>query len=129
MSRSVSEWIGRTDNSQPPARVKERILRAHGGRCALTGREFAPGDVVEFDHIVALALGGENAEGNLQPVLGSAHKVKTRDDVRAKAKASRGFKKHFGLKKMPRRLVPGSKGSGMRKRLDGTVVFVREERR
>jgi 5-methylcytosine-specific restriction enzyme A len=74
MTRTTPEWIGRSNDSAPPARVKERVLRAHGIRCALTGRDFAPGDVIEFDHIVAISIDGENSESNLQPVLGLAHK-------------------------------------------------------
>ncbi|MBN8294538.1 HNH endonuclease [Rhodobacter sp. NTK016B] len=128
MARKTAEWIGRTDDTPPPPRVKERILRAHGNRCAITQREFGPGDTIEFDHILALTNGGENREGNLQPVLSTAHKEKSRADVRIRAKNSRVFKKRNGINSGPKRKIPGSKGTGMRKGVDGSVRFVREER-
>jgi 5-methylcytosine-specific restriction enzyme A len=97
MPRDVKEWVGKTDDTPPPPRVKERILRAHGNRCAITGQDIRPGDPVEFDHIIALANGGANTESNLQPVIASAHKAKSREDMRVKAKSSRVFKKHMGI--------------------------------
>ncbi|WP_333826842.1 HNH endonuclease [Pararhodobacter sp.] len=122
MPRAVEQWIGKTDDTPPPPRVKERILRAFGGRCAITGREFRPGDVIEFDHIIPLAIGGQNAEANLQPVTSEGHAQKTPHDLRAKAKASRVFKKRWGLAG-PKRIIPGSKASRMKKRIDGSVEF------
>lgn len=123
MARSVDEWVGKTDDTPPPPRVKERILRAHGGRCALTGHVFAPGDGIEFDHILALANGGQNRETNLQPVLGHAHKEKSREDVRIKAKTSRVFKKHNGLSNGPKRKIPGSKGTPFKKKVGGMTEW------
>jgi 5-methylcytosine-specific restriction protein A len=36
MPRSVAEWIGKTDNTPVPPRVKMRIFERHNGRCYLT---------------------------------------------------------------------------------------------
>lgn len=120
MPRAVKEWVGKNDDTPIPDRVKERILRAYDQRCAITGRAFRPGDKIEFDHIIALIRGGRNAESNIQPVLGEAHAPKTADDVRLKAKASRVFKKRWGLSK-PRNVIDGSKASRYKKRIDGSV--------
>ncbi len=121
MPRAVDEWAGKTPDAPPPPRVKERVLRAHENRCALTGREIRPGDAVQFDHRIPLGIGGLNVESNLQPVLAEPHKEKTRADAKVKAKASRGFKRHFGLTGAAKRPVPGSKNSPWKKCLDGSV--------
>ena len=98
-ARSVSEWIGRTpDTWPPPETVQLRILARQGGKCAITGHKFAPGDRKQLDHIIELADGGQNRESNLQWVLdAAAHKPKSaqaaaeRAKVRAKAKAHAGI--------------------------------------
>ncbi len=118
MARSVSEWVGRTDDSMPPDRVKDRIRARQSNRCALTGVELGPGVKVEYDHIVPLWLGGANAESNLQAVESAAHKRKTAAEAKVRGKCNRTRKKHLGITK------PKSSLSNRRfKRLmDGTVV-------
>jgi hypothetical protein len=37
--RTVSEWIGRTDDSMPSDACKRRILDRQGWKCAITGEE------------------------------------------------------------------------------------------
>ena len=105
--RSVPEWYSDNPDAAIPARVRLRVFVAHGGRCALSGRKIMPGDVWQVDHRIPLALGGAHAESNLQPVLSSAHKVKTADDVRAKAKAARIRAKHLGIHPPSRRPLKG----------------------
>lgn len=119
MARAVDEWIGRTDDSPVPARVKLRILDKYDNTCALSGIAFRPGDKIEFDHITPLWLGGENRESNLQPVLEKAHKGKTSTEAKVRKKVNNIRKKHNGLK-------PKSKAWGnskYKKKLDGTVVL------
>lgn len=96
MSRAVEEWIGKTDDSAIPPRVKLRVFDRCGGRCAKTGVKVRPGHF-QYDHIKALKNGGENRESNLQLLCTDAHKVKTRDDVAEKSKVERVRKKHLGL--------------------------------
>jgi 5-methylcytosine-specific restriction protein A len=67
MSRSVPEWIGKTDDTPPPPRVRLRVFEAHNGKCHLTGRKIGPADQWDVDHVLALANGGENRESNLAP--------------------------------------------------------------
>ncbi len=110
--RTVKEWVGRTDNTAPPASVKDRILRKQEGKCALSGHEFRPGDVIEFDHITPLWMQpGGNRESNLQAVLGSRHKEKTKTEATVKAKIDSVRQKHFGLQKKSSsfRKPPGTK--------------------
>ena len=86
MSRTVPEWIGRTDDSMPPDRVKDRIRQRQSNLCALTGVPLLPGVKVQYDHIVPLWLGGANCESNLQAVTEDAHKRKTKAEATVRAK-------------------------------------------
>lgn len=118
--RTVPEWIGKTPDTAVPDRVRVRVFNRFGGVCQLTGRKIMAGDVWEVDHAKPLHKGGENRETNLQPVLREPHRAKTASEATARAKADRMRAKHLGLKK-PKRPMPGSKASGLRKRMDGTV--------
>ena len=121
--RSVPEWIGKTPDTPVPARVQLRVFDRYGGVCQITGRKIMPGDVWECDHRRALCNGGLNRESNLQPAIQEAHRYKTRDDVKLKAESDRKRMKHLGIKRQPRQIMPGSKLSKWKKRLDGTVVL------
>jgi 5-methylcytosine-specific restriction endonuclease McrA len=101
----VPEWVGATPDSAIPTRVKLRIWERCGGRCAISGKKLMPGDAYDFDHIIALSSGGSNSEANLQLVSREAHKAKTRDDVKAKAKIARVKAKHLGLWPAPKRKI------------------------
>lgn len=96
--RSLPEWIGKTDDSAVPPRVKLRVLDAYFNKCALSGVPFKAGDKIEFDHITPLWLGGENRENNLQPVLPAPHKKKTSTEAKVRKKVNNIRKAHLGLK-------------------------------
>jgi 5-methylcytosine-specific restriction endonuclease McrA len=74
----------------------------------------------QCDHIVAVVNGGENRERNLQTLCGPCHGFKTKADVSEKAKVYAVKAKHLGVKKSSRPM-PGSKASGIRKRMSGAV--------
>lgn len=118
--RKVPEWIGKTDNSTLPGKVKDRIRDRQGDKCALTGHSFKPGDKIEYDHIVPLWLGGENRESNLQAVLDTAHKRKTQAEATVRAKVDSIRKKHRGIRKEPS--MAGSRNSRFKKLITGEVV-------
>lgn len=122
MSRSVDEWVGSTPDVKIPDRVRLRVFEAHGGICALTGIKIRPGDQWDLDHEIALANGGQHRESNLRPVLREAHRKKTAEDVRIKAKAARVRKKHLGITK-PKSSLPGSKASRWKRTIDGRTVL------
>ena len=119
--RSVPEWIGKTPDTAVPPRVRDRVFQAHEGMCHLTGRKITAADRWELDHILALANGGENRESNLAPALSKAHKAKTVDDVRQKAKNDRIRKKHIGIKK-PSSFAT-ARGGKWKKKIDGTTIL------
>ena len=132
--REVPEWIGASPDASIPPRVRLRVFERFGGVCQETGRKIAPGDEWDCDHEIALANGGSHREANLRPVLRSAHREKTAEDVAIKAKSDRVRKKHLGIHK-PKRVIPGSKASGFKVKPDGTVIdrktgkVIREGRR
>lgn len=99
MPRKVEEWRGSTPDAKVPDRVRLRIFERHGGCCYLTGRKIRAGEAWELDHVVALINGGEHRESNLAPALAAAHKAKTREDVRLKAKSARIRKRAAGIQK------------------------------
>ena len=119
MARSVPEWIGKTNDSVIPPRVRLRVFERYNGRCYLSGRQIRAGDQWQVDHIVALVNGGEHRESNLAPVILDRHKEKTAQDIREKSIVSRKRKKHLGINKKKIKM-------GYRK-FDGTVVKPRYE--
>ena len=99
MTRTVEEWIGKTDDAKVPPHVRMRIFLAHDGKCWLSGRKIMPADYWELEHKIALCNGGQHRETNMAPALRDAHKIKTARDVREKAKVDRIRKRHIGIKK------------------------------
>lgn len=120
MARTVAEWIGKTDDSQPTDKCKLRIIARQDERCAISGKRFREGDKIEFDHIVPLWLGGQNRESNLQAVLSENHKRKTQAEATVRAKIDRNRAK---------RLLGKKKASGWntryRKKMNGDVIDTR----
>ena len=121
VTRSTPEWIGKTPDSPIPPRVRLRVFERFGGICQETGRKIQPGDEWDCDHERALINGGEHREGNLRPVLRAAHRAKTAEDVAIKKKDARVAKRHRGIK-TKKALIPGSRGTPFKKKLDGTTV-------
>ena len=101
--RTVPEWIARHDDEPIPPRVKLRIFERCGGKCALSGRKLSVGEPYDFDHIIALANGGEHREANLQLVSRDKHREKTKADLAVKSKISRVKAKHLGTWPKPAR--------------------------
>lgn len=95
--RSVDEWIGKTDDTPAPARVRLRCFEREGGVCFLSGVKIRAGMRWELHHGKALINGGENRESNLFPVLYKAHKAQTALDVAEKKMIYRKRSKHLGI--------------------------------
>lgn len=118
--RSVTEWIGKNDDSAIPDRVKERILRRSGDCCVRCARKIGGKLRPEFDHVTPLILGGQNRESNIQLLCNECHGAKTKLDVKIKAKVARVRQKTFGLKK-PRTITRW-------RRFDGSIVEAGRDR-
>lgn len=106
------------------ARTKIAAWARCEGRCECgCNSEIRPGDIVEYDHIIADAFRPDNSLQNCQVLLYACHKAKTKRDVKAIAKAKRVQKKHAGTFRPPRHIVPGSKASKWKKPLHGNAVL------
>jgi 5-methylcytosine-specific restriction protein A len=112
MSRSVPEWIGKTDASAVPPRVRLRIFLRYDGCCQCgCNRPIRPGEAWECEDTIALINGGERRESNMKPWLKGHQKEKTAADVAEKSRVYRKAAKHNGIKK-PRTIRSWRKFNG-----------------
>ena len=79
-----------------PAKVREKLIEANAGICPVCGEE---ADKWEIDHIIPLALGGEDLPGNLESKCYRCHRLKTTGDVKQIAKVRRLEEKRLGTKR------------------------------
>jgi hypothetical protein len=123
MPRSVAEWFGRTDDTQPPPRVRLRVLQRFDRCCdpeGGCGRTIRPGDRWSCDHRIAIINGGENRERNLHPLCEWCDPRKTAADVAEKSHSYRVALRHVGIRLRRRgRPLVGTVASGWKHRLDG----------
>ncbi|QRG09831.1 HNH endonuclease [Xanthobacter dioxanivorans] len=120
MARAVEEWIATSPDAKIPDRVKLRIWAREEGRCYLTGKKIRPGDAYEFEHKLALCLGGEHRESNIALALKDAHKAKTAEDVALRAKSDRIRKRHLGIRQPSH--MAGARTSRVKRKINGQVV-------
>ncbi|MCA1452882.1 HNH endonuclease [Bradyrhizobium sp. BRP22] len=122
MSRTVhQEWIGKTDDTPVPPHVRLRVFERFKGVCCECGIKIR-GRRWICDHRIALINGGENRERNLGPIHEVCDRtVKTPRDVAEKSINNRVRMKHLGITKRNGRPMPGTRASGLKKRMDGTV--------
>lgn len=122
MPRSVDEWIGKTDDTPVPARVRDRVFDREKGLCHSCRRKINPGrERWTLEHREAIVLGGENREGNLCLTCSICLPVKNAKDVAEKSFVARKRKKDRGIRTKKWRPMPGTRASGIRKRMDGTI--------
>jgi len=118
MSRSLPEWIGKTDDDPVPDRVKVRVFEKSRGVCGICTAGIRGGWIC--DHEIALINGGENRESNLRAICEHCdRKVKTPADVAQKSKNYRVRLRHLGIKKRKSRPIPGSRDSGIKMKIGG----------
>lgn len=99
---------------------KMRVFEAHKGICHLCGGKIdGTREAWELEHIIPIAMGGADDETNVAPAHVSCHKGKTATDKAQIAKANRVRAKHNAARAGPKRLIPGSKGTGIRKKVNG----------
>ncbi len=120
MARKVEPWVGKDDNQPAPQRVRLRVWDRCEGRCHACQRKILVGEKWVLEHLVALINGGANAEHNLCLTCCNCLPEKNAKDVAEKSAVNKSRAKNLGLKK-PKRPMFGSKASGWRKKMDGTV--------
>ena len=102
------------------AKIKVEAFKRSGGRCESCGAKLFPGHY-QFDHVVADGLTGLADLSNCAVLCSSCHSKKTSNDVVQISKAKRRERNHIGAKTPKGRPIMGSRRSGWRKRMDGTV--------
>lgn len=102
-----------------PARRK-RLTEERGSVCAYPGCQVT--EHLELDHIIALDLGGKDADGNLQLLCAQHHKAKTRLDAKLIAKGRRIRRKADPETRKPSRLTGRGFDKTRTRKFDGSVV-------
>lgn len=98
MARAVPDWIGKTDDSAVPPRVRLRVWDREEGKCHRCQRQIPADDAWIIEHRVAIILGGPNAEPNLCLTCSWCKPVKDAEDQAAKAKTAAVRSKHLGIR-------------------------------
>lgn len=96
MSRSLKEWVGKTDDTAVPPHVRLRVFLRFEGKCQECGIKIK-GKRWICDHRIALINGGENRENNLGPIHELCDKTKTAADVAVKSRTYRKAAKDIGI--------------------------------
>lgn len=96
MARKTKEWIGTSDDTAIPPRVKLRIKVRANDCCQNCGNRTPYGG--EVDHAKAIILGGENRESNLRYLCKNCHAAKTKTDVVAKSRIAKTQIRMAGFK-------------------------------
>lgn len=122
MSRTVSEWIADHDDQAIPPRVKVRIFERDGGRCRACTVVIRGKVSPQYDHVIALANGGEHRETNLQLLCEPCHAGKTKADVAEKSRVYRKKAAHLGIKLRNGPPMPGSRASNIKRTINGPPI-------
>jgi 5-methylcytosine-specific restriction protein A len=107
------------------AKTRKKVWARADGICECgCGRAFSnhPKEHPHYDHILAAYLGGDNRKSNCQVIRIDCHNAKTVKDDMPRIKKVRREKKRQTNTQAIKRKIPGSKGTGMRKCVDGSVV-------
>lgn len=112
-------------------RTRREALERSGGLCEASGERYGlPKDKrcnwdlgygVEFDHDLECADGGDNSLENCRAVCPRCHVNKTGRSKGEREHHNRTRDKHDGTWKRKSRPMPGTKASGLRKRMNGKV--------
>jgi 5-methylcytosine-specific restriction endonuclease McrA len=96
------------------------VFERCNGRCHRCGRKIGAADSWTLEHLLALILGGQNRETNLDLTCSWCLPAKNAEDQTAKSKIAAVAKRHHGVQRA-RQTMPGSRASGWKRRMDGTV--------
>lgn len=104
-----------------PAKERARLFELRAGVCYLCNGKILVGDAWEIEHRIPFAISGDDTDGNLELAHVKCHRDKTSVDAGVIAKTKRQSDKHRGIRPTSGRPLAGTKASGWRKRLNGTV--------
>ena len=77
-------------------KARVALFQRHGGVCHICGGKIAAREAWELEHVIPLALGGDDAPANLRPAHVKCHRGKTAKDAGDTAKAKRREADHIG---------------------------------
>lgn len=97
-------------------RERLRLFELAGGVCHICGGKIRPGEAWEIEHVIPLAISGDDADENRKPAHVKCHRSKTTEDRRDIARCQRLHAKHIGAK--PKR----ARGFQGWRKFDGTIV-------
>lgn len=104
--------------SMSPSR-RARIFEHHDGICHICGGKIdGVREKWDVEHIIPLAMTGDDSDENLAPAHKKCHGSKTKTDVHQIAKAKRVSRKHIGAVK-PKRKIGDPR---FKKKVSGEVV-------
>jgi 5-methylcytosine-specific restriction endonuclease McrA len=104
-------------------RRRVAIFERDKGRCHICGESIdGARDRWDVEHIVPLALGGDDDGDNLAPAHARCHAGKTKQDAGQIAKAKRVHAKHTGAKAPSRKPLPGSRASRWKRKVTGQTI-------
>jgi 5-methylcytosine-specific restriction protein A len=111
-----------TERREFTAKTKLAAWERSGGNCENCGVKIYAGMGPEYDHAIRCELGGTNDLDNCRVLCRNCHGAKTYGrDIPEAAKGKRLRKSRAGIDKPRSRPMPGTKASGLRKRMNGTV--------
>jgi 5-methylcytosine-specific restriction enzyme A len=103
------------------AKQKLKMFVEHGGICCLCGTKIDGVKQSWDEHVDPLWRDGTNDMQNRRPAHVDCARKKTAAEAQERAKGQRIAERHFGAKERKSRPMPGTKASGLRKRMNGTV--------
>lgn len=104
------------------AKRRLALFDAHSGICHICAMNIdGTREPWELEHIIPIAMGGDDDESNCAPAHKSCHAGKTTADRAQIAKTERVRAKHTGAKAMPRNPLPGSRNSPWKRTMSGWV--------
>jgi len=112
--------VGTTKRGRLTSRDRREIWERERGHCMLCNAKLQVGRFI-FEHVRALELGGTDTKDNIRLTCKSCATEKTRDDHSRAAHAKRQKSSVLGIKAPSRTPLPGSRASGIRKRMNGKV--------
>jgi len=103
-------------------KTKDQAFDRCGGHCEDCGVRLSAAVGIEYDHIIRCELRPDNSLQNIQCLCRNCHADKTfKRDIPQVAKGKRIRAKYRGAAEKRGRPLFGTKRSGWRKRMDGTV--------
>ena len=95
---------------------KLALFEREGGVCHICSLKIRVGELWDVEHVIPLALLGEDTEANMKPAHKDCHSSKTRVDNAMWSKAKRVAAKHVGIRKQSKWQTK------FRKKVNGEVV-------